>query len=164
MVRFRDADFKIELKLHFSAIFEQIFCIFSIPVAYWLRGLKLGVRDSKWSTLARKKNLDFFHIFHVPAKSMRISPRFFSYRAYRSKSETSLRIQFKPDQRISVGFCSMNPSQKVVTGFIRDFTPWHNFCPKNVSDMIFLQESWKMVKVEKLGVRQKFLPLRASLE
>ena len=63
VARFRDAKFKTKLKCQFSAIFEQIFCIFSIPVAYWLRGLKLGVRDSKWSTLARKKNLDFFSHF-----------------------------------------------------------------------------------------------------
>ena len=55
--------------------------------------------------MARKKIEFFPDFFHVPAKSMRISPRFFSYRAYRSKSETSLRIQFQPDQRISVGFC-----------------------------------------------------------
>ena len=50
---------------------------------------------------ARKKIKFFRDIFDVPAKSMRISPRFFFILEKYEKSQSALRFQFKPDFRVS---------------------------------------------------------------
>ena len=55
--------------------------------------------------LAKKKFDQFPDTFHMPAKSMRISPRIFFILEKYEKSEPELRFQIKPDERISVGFC-----------------------------------------------------------
>ena len=56
--------------------------------------------------LAKKKIDHFPDIFHMPTKSMRISLRFFFILEKSEKSQSELRFQIKPDERISVGFCS----------------------------------------------------------
>ena len=53
--------------------------------------------------LAKKKFDQFPDTFHMPAKSMRISPRIFFILEKCEKSEYELRFQIKPDERISVG-------------------------------------------------------------
>ena len=52
--------------------------------------------------LAKKKFDQFPDIFHMPTKSMRISPRNFFILEKCEKSESNLRFQIKPDERISV--------------------------------------------------------------
>ena len=75
----REAKFKTALRCRFSTIFEKIFMQFSIVLKCAQKRSKMISEDFRESIWARKKIKFFRDILHMPAKSMRISLRIFSF-------------------------------------------------------------------------------------